>query len=62
MTDGLKKRYGIEAKDKDGAYESSIRDASTLPTLQANDNTTRPTRRPRSRRAGAPIALRWRWA
>ena len=40
MTDGLEKRYGIEAKDKDGAYEiRSIRDASTLPTLQVTDNT-----------------------
>ena len=40
MTDGLEKRYGIEAEDKDGAYEiRSIRDASTLPTLQVTDDT-----------------------
>ena len=40
MTDGLEKRYGIEAEDKGGAYEiRSIRDASTLPTLQVTDDT-----------------------
>ena len=40
MTDGLEKRYGIKAKDKGGAYEiRSIRDASTLPTLQVTDDT-----------------------
>ncbi|MCH2603527.1 MAG: DNA polymerase III subunit alpha, partial [Pedosphaera sp.] len=40
MASGLEKRYGIEAEDKNGAYEiRSIRDASTLPTLQATDDT-----------------------
>ena len=42
MAGGLNKRYGIEAEDKDGAYEiRSIRDASTLPTLQATDDTNK---------------------
>ena len=52
MYGGLNKRYGIEAEDKDGAYEiRSIRDASTCPRCRPTTIRTRPT--PRSRGGAA---------